>query len=62
MYVRVGGERVRSSEDAEFFLEWLDRLQQAVEVHEEWRTPVEREHVLDLIGRARAVYAGQTLR
>jgi hypothetical protein len=53
---------VRSSEDAEFFLAWLDRLQHAAEAHEGWRTPVEREHVLDLIDRARAVYSGETLR
>ncbi len=62
IYVRVGREPVRSSEDAEFFLKWLDRLQRAVELHEGWRTPAEREHVLGLIDRARAVYAGQTSR
>src|SRR5690348_15989543 len=62
IYVRVGREPVRSSEDAEFFLKWLDRLQQAAELHEGWRTAAEREHVLGLIDRARAVYAGQTSR
>ena len=62
IYVRVGREPVRSSEDAEFFLQWLDRLEQAAEAHEGWRTPAEREHVLGLIDRARAVYAGETLR
>ncbi|HYL22004.1 MAG TPA: hypothetical protein VEU74_09585, partial [Gemmatimonadales bacterium] len=59
IYVRVGREPVRSPEDAEFFLKWLDRLQQAAEAHESWRTPAEREHVIGLIDRARAVYAGQ---
>ena len=62
IYVRVGREPVRSSEDAGFFLRWLDRLQQAAEGHEGWRTPAEREHVLGLIDRARAVYAGQASR
>jgi TolB protein len=62
IYVRVGREPVRSSEDAKFFLEWLDRLQQGAEEHEGWRTPAERDHVLGLIDRARAVYAGQTSR
>jgi TolB protein len=59
IYVQVGREPTRSAEDAAFFLTWLDRLQQAAEAHEGWRTPAEREHVLDLIGRARAVYARQ---
>jgi len=59
IYVRVGREPVRSPEDAEFFLKWLDRLQQAAEAHEGWRTPAEREHVIGLIDRARSVYVGR---
>jgi hypothetical protein len=50
---------VRSREDADFFVRWIDRLDQAARAHEAWNTPEEREHVLGLLARARAVYAEQ---
>jgi len=59
IYVRVGREPVRSREDADFFVRWIDRLDQAARAHEAWNTPEEREHVLGLLGQARAVYANQ---
>jgi hypothetical protein len=59
IYVRVAGKPVRSRDDAAFFVRWIDRLEQAAGAHEGWNTPTEREHVLQLLGRARAVYAEQ---
>src|SRR6266480_4045052 len=59
IYVRVGREQVRSREDAEFFVRWIDRLDQAARAHEAWNTPEEREHVLRLLAQARVVYAEQ---
>ena len=59
IYVRVGREPVRSREDADFFVRWIDRLDQATRAHEAWNTPEEREHVLGLLARARAVYTEQ---
>jgi hypothetical protein len=50
---------VRSREDADFFVQWIDRLDQAARVHTGWNTAGERDHVLVLIGQARAVYAQQ---
>ena len=60
IYVRVGRQPVRSREDAEFFLRWIDRLVQAAGAFNAWNTPAEREHVLQLLAHARAVYAEQT--
>jgi len=57
IYVRVGREPVRSPDDAAFFVRWIDRLDQAARAHEAWNTAEEREHVLGLLARARAVYA-----
>jgi len=57
IYVRVGREPVRSREDAEFFVRWIDRLDQAARAHEAWNTAEEREHVLRLLADARTVYA-----
>jgi len=59
IYVRVGREPVRSPDDAAFFVRWIDRLDQAARAHEAWNTAEEREHVLGLLARARAVYAEQ---
>ncbi len=59
VYVRVGRQPVRSREDADFFVRWIDRLDQAARAHEAWNTPEEWEHVLGLLARARAVYAEQ---
>jgi hypothetical protein len=59
IYVRVGREPVRSQRDAGFFVQWIDRLDQAARMHADWNAAGEREHVLELIGQARAVYAQQ---
>jgi hypothetical protein len=59
IYVRVGQEPVRSREDADFFVRWIDRLDQATQAHEAWNTPEERDHVLQLLAQARAWYAEQ---
>ena len=59
IYVRVGREPVRSREDADFFVRWIDRLDQAARAHEAWNTPDEREHVLRLLAQARDVYTEQ---
>jgi Tol biopolymer transport system component len=59
IYVLVGREPVRSREDAAFFVRWIDRLDEAARAHESWNRPDERDHVLRLLGQARAVYAQQ---
>src|SRR6266550_316161 len=59
IYVRVGREPVRSREDADFFVRWIDRLDQAARAHEAWNTPDERGHVLRLLAQARDVYTEQ---
>ena len=59
IYVRIGREPVRSREDADFFVRWIDRLDQAAQAHDAWNTPEERDHVLGLLAEARAVYAKQ---
>lgn len=55
-YVTVGGQPIRSREDAEYFLTWIDRVREEVEKHTGWNTPAERERVLRTIGEARAEF------
>jgi hypothetical protein len=59
VYVIVGNEPVRSSDDAEYFLAWIDRLEKAAREHKGWNTPAERDGVLGDIAKARAVYLEQ---
>src|SRR5690349_8055560 len=59
VYVTVGNEAVRSPEDAEFFMRWIDRLDAAAQAHEGWNTAAEREHVLRLLAEARQAYAAR---
>jgi hypothetical protein len=56
VYVTVGGQPVRSRQDAEYFITWIDRLKEEVEKHEGWNTPAERDSVLTTISRARVEF------
>lgn len=56
IYLSVGDRPVRSKEDAEFFMAWIDRTRQAVERHRDWNTETERKDVLDMLHQARAEY------
>ena len=55
-YVTVGNQPVRSKEDAEYFLTWIDRVREEVEKHTGWNAPAEREQVMRTIGEARSVF------
>jgi hypothetical protein len=56
IYLSVGGRPVRSREDAEFFMAWIDRTRQSVERHQDWNTETERKDVLEMLTTARAEY------
>ncbi|HEX9164554.1 MAG TPA: CehA/McbA family metallohydrolase [Gemmatimonadales bacterium] len=56
VYVTVGGQPVRSREDAEYFVTWIDRVKEEVERHEGWNTAAERDSVLATVARARAEF------
>jgi TolB protein len=59
IYVAVGGEPVRSSTDASYFLSWIDRLEKATREHPGWNTETEKRDVLSDLDKARAVYLDQ---
>jgi TolB protein len=56
VYVTVSGRPARSTEDALYFLRWIDRIHESVEAHTGWNTREEKQTVLDLLSRAREVY------
>jgi hypothetical protein len=60
IYVQVGDQPTRSAADAEFFLRWIDRLEQTARTSTAWNTADEQSAVLRTISEARAVFASVT--
>jgi hypothetical protein len=57
IYVRVGDKPLRSTGDAKFFAHWIERVESATRASTAWHTPAEQTQVLQLLTRARAVFA-----
>ena len=56
VYVLIGEEPIRSTEDAEYFIRWIDDIREQAQQHPGWRSDREREHVMRQLDEARAVY------
>ena len=55
-YVTVDNRPVRSREDADYFVTWIDRVKEEVEKHAGWNTPEERAAVMQKIEKARQIF------
>ena len=60
VYVTVAGERIRSAEDARFWVAWIDKLIAQVNTRGRFSTPERKKEVVDVCLRAREIYARQT--
>jgi len=60
IYIRIGDEPVKSKNDAAYFVAWIDRLIATVQSHPDWNNEAEKNSVLDILHRARKIYAEQT--
>ena len=58
IYVTVAGSVAKPTEDAAYFIAWIDRMIQDAQSHLDWNTPAEKASVLNLLEQSRAVYAG----
>ncbi len=58
IYVTVAGSTAKQTEDAAFFIAWIDRMIQDAEANQSWNTSAEKTSVLKLLEDARAVYVG----
>ena len=56
VYVYCGGRPIRSKEDAEYFIRWIDEITRQAERHPGWRSDRERKHVLRQFAEARKIY------
>ncbi len=54
--VYVGDQPIRDAQSAEYFLRWLDKLQQMTEAWPWWNSDAEKRHVLSQYEQARQVY------
>ncbi len=53
IYILLGNRPIRSRRDAEFFIAWIDRLEEAARAHAGWNTEAEKAVVLHHIDQAR---------
>ncbi len=56
VYVSMAGSELKSGEDAQYFLAWIDRMVASTESNTSWNTAAEKTEVLDILQQARAVY------
>ena len=56
VYVHKGSEVIRSKEDAEYFITWIDDITRQAQAHPGWRSDRERSHVLGQFQQARRVF------
>lgn len=56
IYVRAGGEPIRSPRDADYFIAWIVRLEAAAQANKNWNTNEERLKALETFRKARAEF------
>ncbi len=56
VFVTIGGEPIRSSEDATFFIKWIDKVRAAAAANRDYNTKAERDAVLKHLDDARKVF------
>ena len=56
VYVTVEGSSPHHTEDAAYFIAWIDRLAEAAKANKDWNTEAEKQTVLALMSQARKVY------
>ncbi|MCB9383169.1 MAG: CehA/McbA family metallohydrolase [Bryobacterales bacterium] len=55
VYVLKGDQPIRSREDAEYFITWIDAITKQAEQHPGWRSEKEKAHVLGQFADARKI-------
>jgi TolB protein len=56
IYVFCGNRPIRSAEDAEYFIKWIDAVSRMAEADTGWRSPKEKAHVLGQFEEARRIF------
>jgi TolB protein len=56
VYVYCGDQPIRSREDAEYFIRWIDGITALAKQHPGWRSEREQSHVLGQFAEARKIF------
>jgi dipeptidyl aminopeptidase/acylaminoacyl peptidase len=56
VYVNIDGKAARSTEDAEYFIAWIERIRESASGHPDYNSDEERENVLANLDRAQRVF------
>ena len=56
IYIRVAGSKPQPSDDAVYFVAWIDQLIAGAEANKDWNTDAEKATVLEQLSQARKVY------
>jgi len=56
IYVTVAGSHPKHSEDAAYFIAWIDRMIDAAKSNQDWNTEAEKKAVLDTLTSAQKIY------
>jgi TolB protein len=56
IYIAVEGSKPNRSQDAAYFITWIDRMIDAAKANQDWNTDAEKKAVLDMLLTARGIY------
>ncbi len=56
IYVTIGGKRPKSTEDAKYFVAWMDRVIGMTEHYPDWNSATEKERTLNRLREAKRIY------
>ena len=56
VYVMRGSTPTRSLDSARYFIKWIDRSIELIEVEQTWNSPADKQHVIEVFRRGRQVY------
>ncbi len=59
VFVTVGGQPIRSSDNANYFLTWIDRIEEAASAVNTWNAESEKVRVMNDIKEARKIFEGR---
>jgi hypothetical protein len=58
VYVNIDGQAPRSTDDAEYFIAWIERVRESAAEHPDYNSDEERETVLANLDRAQRIFEG----
>lgn len=53
VFVQVAGEPMQSSEDADYFMAWIDRIAESAEAHPDYNSAAEKQQVMKHLSQAK---------